>query len=332
MAKANEHIGFPWWQRLTAATAWGHLFFLLLLWIGIRLIAERYWLLILFAWAPPILYLLLWLAVSALDLAARRKRAVLPATVSGLVIVFLFSGLCWHLTPRPAAGLKALTLNIRAGLGGPEAIGRYLAAQKVDVMALQEARVPSAGKGPDPTPLILAQMDGWNVVRGGRKDELVIATHHAILSSQAYPLNEWSKVLEAIIEIDGKKLRVLAVHCVMGNPRNTTPAGLELSARARHQQGAEIARIVGTSTLPTLLLGDFNTPPDSVLYKQIANGMTDSFRTAGWGFGWTFSQDRPLLRIDYIWSRGLTPSRSRVFDSQLSDHRGVISEFAWPGQ
>lgn len=319
-----------WWPRFTAVIAWGQLLFLISLLASIHLVQERHWLVILFAWAPPILYLLLWLLVSTLDIVTRRRRAAPPGLLSGLLVLFGFSGLCWHLAPRPTATLSALTLNIRAGLGGPEDIGRYLSAQKVDVIAMQEARVPSATRGPDPTPLVLAQMEGWHIVRGGRKNELVIATPHSILSSQAYALNQWSKVLEAVIEVDGKKLRVLAVHCVMGNPRNTTPAGLELSAQARHEQGAEIARMVNSSTLPTLLLGDFNTPPDSVLYNQIADCMTDSFRKAGWGFGWTFSQDRPLLRIDYIWCRGLTPSSSKVFNSGLSDHRGVKSDFSWP--
>lgn len=50
------------------------------------------------------------------------------------------------------------------------------------------------------------------------------------------------------------------------------------------------------------------------------------------GVGWTYPQDTPLLRIDYIWSRGLVACRSQVLTSGLSDHRAVRSEFAWPSQ
>lgn len=81
--------------------------------------------------------------------------------------------------------------------------------------------------------------------------------------------------------------------------------------------------------MPTLLLGDFNTPPNSTGHSLLSRSLRDSFGAVGAGFGYTYRADVPVWRIDYIWSSSeLFPRASWVEASPLSGHRPVI---AWRG-
>jgi len=90
---------------------------------------------------------------------------------------------------------------------------------------------------------------------------------------------------------------------------------------------------------PTILCGDFNLSPYNSLYDRIVYhyGYTDALQT-GYGFTYPNAQRRsalfgPLIRIDYLFSKKLTPLQTRTLDiSRLSDHRAVISSYGTPQQ
>lgn len=321
-----------WFGRFTTVLSGAHLLTLVALPLLFKLFQERFWLLILFRWAPPLCYLALWLTVAGIDLAVRRRNALPVALLSGLLTLGLYSGLCLPYPSTSKGEFKVLTYNIRAGLGGPEAIGKALAAYQADVIALQETRPPHVEEPIDPYQPVMQQLPGYNSFRGGRKGELVLATPHKIVRTGEHTLNQWSGALEIVLEMPNQQtLRVLNVHCVMGNPRGLTPRGLEKSARARHEQARALVELIRKENLPTLLLGDFNSPPGSVLHQILLTEMQDSFQSEGLGFGWTYPEKHPLLRIDQIWYRGLKPTKCRSSDPELSDHLLLWAEFAWPG-
>ena len=68
-------------------------------------------------------------------------------------------------------------------------------------------------------------------------------------------------------------------------------------------------------------------------------GLTDAFRKAGYGFGFTFPAksnrypilpDFPLFRIDYIWTtRELSVCHAWVGDDAGSDHLPVFADLVW---
>jgi endonuclease/exonuclease/phosphatase family metal-dependent hydrolase len=54
---------------------------------------------------------------------------------------------------------------------------------------------------------------------------------------------------------------------------------------------------------PAVLCGDFNNLPYSYYYRQLVDGMRDSFRERGAGFGRTYSKGSLLpMRIDYVFA------------------------------
>lgn len=78
---------------------------------------------------------------------------------------------------------------------------------------------------------------------------------------------------------------------------------------------------------PICLMGDFNTPPDSVLFDGFREKLEHSFEVAGEGYQVTWPAPVPVLCLDQIWlPRGETRS-SRYQSTPHSDHRLVVAEF-----
>jgi endonuclease/exonuclease/phosphatase family metal-dependent hydrolase len=78
--------------------------------------------------------------------------------------------------------------------------------------------------------------------------------------------------------------------------------------------------------------GDFNAEPGSPVVESILEaGFIDPFLTLGIDPPpLTSPAIDPQSRIDYVWVRGLVPSRAWVSDSLASDHRMVVVEVGLP--
>ena len=78
---------------------------------------------------------------------------------------------------------------------------------------------------------------------------------------------------------------------------------------------------MNTSPYPIILCGDFNDTPTSYTYKQLSEGLNDSFSNAGLGIGQTYNGKFPTLRIDYILhSPEFELNSFKTTDVNLSDH------------
>jgi hypothetical protein len=125
---------------------------------------ESHWLLNLLRYLPG---LVLLIPLPVLVLLLRDKKAVLAGAVVGIFGIFYFLG--FELPGRSSEGgtLTVMSYNIRAGLGGPESIAKFLADSDTDLVALQEARAPLADSTADPVPAIVERMTGYEMARGG---------------------------------------------------------------------------------------------------------------------------------------------------------------------
>ena len=314
-------------RTLVKLCAYGHLIFLFALLLLWYFLGERHWILILFRYAPPLLYLGLWLLVSFAHFLVERKVAMGLAMIALLVIVPGFLRPAWNLSAPQSSQLKVISLNIHAGTFGTSRIAQLVKASGVDIIGFQEARPPLAKPDWDPAIELTQKLPSFHWARGGLKGELLTLSVFPIESSQEHELNEWSRVLDCRVQTEQGPLRVLNVHCVMGNPGGLSTSGLEKSARARHEQARAIVDLVKEDDTPTILLGDFNSPPNSVAHQILSRAFEDAFKQSGLGMGWTFPSRFPLLRIDYIWSRGLTSTNCRVGKERVSDHRALLGEF-----
>ena len=80
---------------------------------------------------------------------------------------------------------------------------------------------------------------------------------------------------------------------------------------------------------PLVVMGDFNTPRESVHFDSWHRDFREAFDSAGHGFSETWPAPLPLLRIDHCW---LSPRWRAVHcelgSSLLSDHRAIITDLA----
>jgi endonuclease/exonuclease/phosphatase family metal-dependent hydrolase len=100
--------------------------------------------------------------------------------------------------------------------------------------------------------------------------------------------------------------------------------GLEPEERAAQLTDAlEFITIEGSAVLG----GDFNSTPDSPVYRRLIEaGFSDPFIVGGFEPSPTSPSESPQERIDYVWMRVLSAVNAQVLDSTASDHRMVVIE------
>ena len=117
----------------------------------------------------------------------------------------------------------------------------------------------------------------------------------------------------------------------------TRRAMLQTGIVNRSEASAAVATDASLIAANTVVLGDFNMPVDSAIYRRDWSRFTNAFSTTGWGFGHTVRGSRRGLsssaRIDHIlvganWS----PVRCWVGPNLGSDHLPVIADLIWHGR
>ncbi|MCB0524285.1 MAG: endonuclease/exonuclease/phosphatase family protein [Lewinellaceae bacterium] len=95
----------------------------------------------------------------------------------------------------------------------------------------------------------------------------------------------------------------------------------------RALQAKKLREHIASSKYPVIVCGDFNDTPNSYVYSVLSEGLNDTFREKGFGFGTTFAGDLPFLRIDYILTEKImVPYNCKVVKNpDYSDHYPVFS-------
>lgn len=79
---------------------------------------------------------------------------------------------------------------------------------------------------------------------------------------------------------------------------------------------------------PTLVVGDFNTPPSSVWFDHWRGEWTRAWDAVGSGYQPTWPQPIPVLPLDHIWgNRWIQFHAYQGLWSRCSDHRPIVAEF-----
>lgn len=102
---------------------------------------------------------------------------------------------------------------------------------------------------------------------------------------------------------------------------------LKYAFEKRANQAEIVSRHVRSSPYPVLVCGDFNDPPVSYTYRQIAdrNDLLDAFTESGYGIGNTYAGTFPSYRIDYILHhKNFSSAGYRTIRQKLSDHYPIV--------
>lgn len=167
------------------------------------------------------------------------------------------------------------------------------------------------------------------------KNAIYTQGHHGNAILSKYPITSWENLdisqnrlerrglLHATIEVPGhsKPLHAICTH-------------LGLFETDRAQQVKQLAARIGAMVspeLPLVVAGDFNDwreQASQVLKKEI--GLDECFRKLHGSHARSFPSWLPVLRLDRVYYRGLSPIKAMVLTdkpwSDLSDHAALYSE------
>ena len=75
-----------------------------------------------------------------------------------------------------------------------------------------------------------------------------------------------------------------------------------------------------------MLMGDFNLTPDSPMLAPIRERFEDTEPLLGEGDHCTFPSDKPKMKIDYIFTRGVRVVSAHINNDVVSDHCSIQAE------
>jgi len=106
---------------------------------------------------------------------------------------------------------------------------------------------------------------------------------------------------------------------------------LSSATRKRAKQADLVNYYISQSPYPVIVCGDFNDTPLSYVYNTVSEDLNDVFLEIGSGFGASYADDIPFLRIDYIlYSDAFEPYRFKKHEVNYSDHYPITCYFKMP--
>jgi endonuclease/exonuclease/phosphatase (EEP) superfamily protein YafD len=140
-------------------------------------------------------------------------------------------------------------------------------------------------------------------------------------------------ILECVLEVEGRRLRVHVVHLSL----MSALWGLgEATSRDLLVSVERLKRAAAEENTPGLLVGDFNSTESSGLYRRLLKlGLVDGYRRAGGGFAFSFPVDYrypyirvPMcVRIDHLFlTEGVSVTQAQLGPDAGSDHLPLQAE------
>lgn len=286
---------------------------------------------------PPTVLTLLAASAAFCWLIVRRWRAALgPLTLVVCCGIWAYGDTWRNNAPPPPAGpvVRVFFWNIAGGAMGLDRITNVIRQTPTDVVALVEALPPNARHGYMGKAAVQAlqsaadaraaywreALPGWQVY----VDPSGIALLSHIPMAQPQPgmlgwdaLTAFGRSVSTEFDVGGRPVTLLVVD--IPNKRG----------RSRFVPLSHLYEFLDRrpQDVPLLLVGDFNTPRDSVHLVPLHQRMQHAFDVAGRGYGATWPMPLPVLQIDHAWaSANLVLHGCTLGHSLLSDHRSILVE------
>ena len=243
----------------------------------------------------------------------------------------------------PGPVLRVLTANVLGGNPGPAGLIELIERERPDLVMLQEVR-PAFGD--ELLERVGDALPYYELCPHSRFGGAALLSRWPLQNAERFLLCDSGHFCQrARVCVGGQGLSVFNIHLETPyeiRPRMGTFPPFRIRRRARHardMQVEELIEMVGAIDGPVLVAGDFNTSAGSRPHRILLRHLRDAYCEAGHGVGHTFPQPTavrglwvpaPLLRIDYVFCRGLEPLRARTLPHRGSDHRAVLVELSLP--
>jgi vancomycin resistance protein VanJ len=323
------------WRRWLAIISWLYLAGLAAAWL-LLLKADEWWPATILLFSPRWVLALPLAILLPIAFYVRWKWSV-AVLLAALIIAGPVTGfnLPWQRlagsTP-PGKQFKVMTLNMHYLHADPGALDDLIAAEQPDVVAIQE--------WPGWVRTNLKSNPEWHVHGTPR---LFLASRHPIRNAVVLghdSMGEHASAARYELDTPLGVVHVFSLHTATERDgiadtihRNQQgPREVQANSVRRREQSEFVANQAKELLGPILIVGDFNTPPESTIFTQAWSGYTDAFDAAGWGWGYTFYGAKTRVRIDHV----LAGAEWRVTDCRVgpyvsSPHRPVIADLVWSG-
>jgi len=263
----------------------------------------------------------------------RRSASALAALILPAVVwLNLFGGVLSDKS-RPGGFLTVASENVDAGNPDPVATARDLAASGADVLALVELTPQAAGSYEK----VLAKTYPYHTLQGtvGLWSKLPLSDTQPIDIMNYGPLAGTipagqqmasDRALRTTVATGHGPLTVYVAH--PGSVRMNPRAGFWTASRDIGVQALGQA-IAADPSKRVVLLGDLNGTVGDRAFAGLTAQLHSAQDVAGDGFGFTWPASFPVVRIDQILVRGVTPDSSWVRPANGSDHRPVEARISW---
>ncbi len=264
------------------------------------------------------------------------RPLVLALTLGGLAILGPVLGFRTGLRAwRPGGGggpeLRVVTFNARGGSDLARTAAGLLVDWAPDLLAVQECGGDLRSE--------LNRLPSWHVdARSG----VCLASRYPILAVSQMEREALESaggsgvVVTYLLDMGGRPVHLTNVH--LETPR----AGFELVRAGRLREGIpkvdeksflrgieldRASRWVDTIRGPQIVVGDFNTPPESRLFRDAWGGWQNGFSVAGRGLGGTRLNGWIRARIDHVLANGeWRVDKAWLEDDVGSDHLALAVE------
>jgi endonuclease/exonuclease/phosphatase (EEP) superfamily protein YafD len=237
---------------------------------------------------------------------------------------FIIIGFQFPLPTKGTSGqsVRILTTNVEFHNRAVPGLREFIRDRKVDVVMLQEVK----GGAQSPAELLKKDLPGWSLASVG---DVSILSRWPLSDIHETPLRSLPGrfILSATVN-SPKPFRAMTTHWSVPQISKGLQR-LKSTIEAQEQDYVDTANAISQETQPVILGGDFNNPPRHGLSRKLSDQMVDAFSSRGFGPGWTYPAQRPMVRIDHLFSnKSNKPIHAEVGPSFGSDHRSLFAEFA----
>ncbi len=348
-------------EFVLASLTWLYLAVVLSAWMILRSLGDSWWIATVMLFGPRWVIALPLVVLAPAALVSHRKL-LWPMAAIALIITILVIGFSLPIRRLLGNGsvpydLRVLSYNIGGGHVDPTELKILLDEIQPDIAALQECRLTEKNT---------ALFSGWHIhlERG-----LCLASKFPILKvesrdrSDIYHLGGSGAMVRYQIEWPHQTLYVVNLH--LETPREGIQTMIHQLRRYAHLlrrrpfEGIkammndgfqESSRIIDAENFlrafeskkarewvdqtpnPILIMGDFNTPVDSVIYNTYWSDFANAFSEAGLGFGRTKRTGWFGIRIDHVLAGSEWEYQRAWIGPHLdTDHRPMIADMRWVG-
>jgi vancomycin resistance protein VanJ len=305
-------------------------------------ISERWWLSTALTYLPRIPFAVPSLILAACAVRWRPRLTWLNLAAAGLVLgpvaELHLPSVAKASVVKPALRVKIVSCNVQGYSPDLSTVLQEISTFHPNVVALQEASQENA--------LLEAYFQDWHVLHEG---EFWIASEYPLRRIDTHESAAFGTLTAVNVELDTPAGSVRLTNLHQATPRHALyelnvrsildgegPDMVERHTRMRDDQSRLIREFsqVDNTQIPQLIVGDFNMPTTSQLYRSHWGDLQNAFDEAGVGFGYTspcaphrlWPDYCPWIRVDHILTSDHWETRKcEVGKTNGSDHRLIAA-------